>query len=181
MPCLFLLSSLWQQFLCLQNVSSNTFNNCWWVSSSEPEQISNIHTSEVCIPLDSRLFFGNRVQAGFTLARAPGTVANTTKPGSFPLLRDGAWETCSLHSSFGLRASPSPLKSSSSEIYDEFPVPTPRASCQGDRLKAYIYGKWHFLNKMLIKECVAFLQIYKLQRLHCGCEDHAWVRDPIPT
>lgn len=76
-------------------------------------------------------------------------------------------------------ASPAPLKSTSSEIYDEFPVPTPRGNCQGDRLKAYIYGKWRFLNKMLIKECVGFLLFHKLQRLSCGCEDHVGVRTLI--
>lgn len=95
-----------------------------------------------------------------------------------PLLCDRAWETCSLHSSYGLKASPAPLKCTSSEIYDEFPVPTPRGSCQGDRLKACIYDKWHFLNKMLIKDHVGFLLFHKLQRLSSECEDHSWVGAP---
>lgn len=124
------------------------------------------------------VLYENRVQAGFRLAWAPRTDRHR-KGCPAPLWR--SLETCALRSSCRLRASPAPLKSTSCEIYDEFPVPTPRGSCQGDRLKAHIYGKWHFLNKMMIKEHVRFLLFRSLQRQSSECEDHTGLGHPPPA
>lgn len=48
---------------------------------SEPEQISNLHTSEVSAPLASLLYFMKRVEAGFSLAWVPRMVADMEKTG----------------------------------------------------------------------------------------------------
>lgn len=47
LSCLFPLSVLWQQLLCLQSVSCNFLNNGGRVSDAEPEPISNPHMSEM--------------------------------------------------------------------------------------------------------------------------------------
>lgn len=47
------------------------------------------------------------------------------------LVHDGTWEMCLLRGCFcGQRAFLTPLKSTSSEIYDEFPVPLPEVAAK---------------------------------------------------
>lgn len=63
----FPLRSLRQHLLCLQNVSCNPLNNCCWVSNSEPEQISNLHSSEVGTTLVCLLSFWTQNPVEFFL------------------------------------------------------------------------------------------------------------------